>query len=101
MPNRSASRYQGELIIQKNHWKTLHTYVKPAIDAHTLNLPGPLIEMAKEHLRCVPGPGGFRGRDTPADLMYYQTPESQLSSKLVFVEVRSEERRVGIEGRYT
>lgn len=88
MPNRSASRYQGELIIQKNHWKTLHTYVKPAIDAHTLNLPGPLIEMAKEHLRCVPG---LEDSEvviflTP-DLMYYQTPESQLSSKLVFVEV--------------
>jgi len=31
----SPSRYLGELIIQKDRWKTLHTYVKPATDAHT------------------------------------------------------------------
>jgi hypothetical protein len=84
----SASRYQAKLIIQKNYWKTLHTYVKPAIDAHTLNLPEPLIHMAEEHLCSVPG---LKGSEvvillTP-DLMYYQTPESQLSQALVFVEV--------------
>lgn len=84
----SVSRYHGELIIQKNHWKTLHTYVRPATEAHTLNLPMPLIEMAQEHLGKIPG---VEAPDivillTPA-LMYYQVPESQLSPDLVFVEV--------------
>ena len=90
-----ASRYLAELIILKDRWKTLHTYVKPAIDAHTLNLPGPVIEMAQDHLRKIPGldkPVG-EGHDrevvvllTP-HLMYYQRPESQLPAWLVFVEV--------------
>lgn len=94
-PEESASRYLGELIIWKGRWKTLHTYVKPAIDAHTLNLPGPVIEMAKGHLRGIPGlekpVGEAHGRQvvvllTPR-LMYYQRPESQLPAWLVFVEV--------------
>jgi hypothetical protein len=94
-PEESASRYLGELIIQKGRWKTLHTYVKPAIDAHTLNLPGPVIEMAKKHLGGIPGlekpTGEGSGRQvvvllTP-HLMYYQRPESQLPAWLVFVEV--------------
>jgi hypothetical protein len=84
----SASRYEGELIIQKGHWKTLHTYVKPATEAHTLNLPMPLIELAEGHIRNIPGMGESSVVIllTPA-LMYYQVPESQLSPDLVFVEV--------------
>ena len=84
----SASRYEGELIIQKGHWKTLHTYVKPATEAHTLNLPMPLIELAEGHIRNIPGMGESSVVIllTPA-LMYYQVPESQLSLDLVFVEV--------------
>jgi len=92
----SASRYLRALIILKGRWKTLHTYVKPAIDAHTLNLPGPVVEMARDHLRGVPGlgsgpAGGGHDREvvvllTP-HLMYYQRPESQLPAWLIFVEV--------------
>jgi hypothetical protein len=82
------SRYKGELIIQKNRWKTLHTYIKPATDAHTLNVPEPLIEMATKHLRSIPG------LETTAivvlltpHLMYYQTPQSHFPPHLVFVEI--------------
>ena len=84
----SASRYLGELIIQKGRWKTLHTYVKPATDAHTLNLPVPLIQMATDHLQEIPGleKSAIVVLLTP-HLMYYQRPASKLPACLVFVEV--------------
>jgi hypothetical protein len=73
-----ASRYTGQLLIMKGRWKTIHTYITPATDAHTLKIPVPLIQMATEHLRLIPGikDAGIVPLLTP-ELMYYQnTPRA-------------------------
>src|ERR1700681_3954553 len=35
----------SDLIIEKDRWKILHTYIKPASDAHTLALPVALVRL--------------------------------------------------------
>jgi len=82
-------RYQRELIIQRDRWRTLHTYTKPATDAHRLNLPAPLIQMATEDLRRVPG---LESADivvllTPELMYFHNTSQSNLPPNVVFVEV--------------
>jgi hypothetical protein len=82
-------RYQRELIIQRDRWRTLHTYIKPATDAHRLNLPAPLIQMATEDLRRVPG---LESADivvllTPELMYFHNTSQSNLPPNAVFVEV--------------
>lgn len=88
-PEQARSRYQRELIIQKGRWKALHTYVKPATDSHTLNLPAPLIRMATEDLRRLPGMVGTAivVSLTPELMYYHNTPQSQIPPEFVFVEV--------------
>lgn len=84
-------RYRPQLILEKDLWRTLHTYIKPASDAHTLSLPVPLINLARGHLRQVLE---MAAMDivvllTP-DLMYYHNlPRLNVPEKenLVFVEL--------------
>jgi hypothetical protein len=85
----AGRRYQSELIIQKERWRTLHTYIKPATDAHTLNLPVPLIQMATEDLKRIPGIGetALVVLLTPELMYYHNTPQSQFRRDRVFVEV--------------
>ena len=54
-PEHIEQHHQMELLIEKDRWRTLHTYIKPATDADTLNLPTPLIQMATTDLRRIPG----------------------------------------------
>lgn len=82
-------RYRPELIIQKNQWRTLHTYIKPASDAHTLSLPVPLLNLAKSHLRSVKG---MEHIDivpllTPELMYYHNLPRIGVGENLVFVEL--------------
>jgi hypothetical protein len=89
LPTQSDDHDRVEVIIQKAHWRILHTYIKPATDAHTLNLPVPLIRLAGEHLQQISGmqAASIIVLLTPA-LMYYQNaPQSHLPRNLVFVEV--------------
>jgi len=88
-PEHAAPRYRRELIIHKDRWRTLHTYIKPATDAHTLNLPSPLIQMATEDLRRIPGMEGTAVVVllTPELMYYHNTPQSRPPSQLAFVEV--------------
>jgi hypothetical protein len=51
-PAETRQQY-SDLIIEKDRWRILHTYVKPASDAHTLVLPVALINLAARHLRLV------------------------------------------------
>lgn len=84
-----ASRYTGQLLIMKGRWKTVHTYITPATDAHTLKVPVPLLQMATGHLRMIPGikDAGIVPLLTP-ELMYYQnTPRTPFSDELLFVEI--------------
>ena len=88
-PGEIETRHRPALIIQKDRWRTLHTYIKPASDAHTLMLPTPLLELATAQLRQVKG---MEGREivlllTPDLMYYYNGPESSLSNDLVFVEL--------------
>ena len=43
------------LLSVKNYWRVLHTFIKPAADAHTLKIPSPLLNLASELVRLVPG----------------------------------------------
>ena len=85
----ARQRATNDLIIRKNTWKTLHTYIKPATDAHTLNLPISLLELATDHIRRIPN---MERTEivvllTP-ELMYYQnTPQLRLPEHLVFLEI--------------
>jgi hypothetical protein len=85
----AVPRYRRELIIHKDRWRTLHTYVKPATDAHTLNLPAPLIQMATEDLQRIPGMEGTAivVLLTPELMYYHNTPQSKAQPQLAFVEV--------------
>jgi len=88
-PGPLASRYTGQLLIMKGRWKTLHTYITPATDAHTLKIPVPLIQMATEDLHLIPGmqDAAIVALLTP-ELMYYQNnPRAHLSPDLLFVEI--------------
>jgi hypothetical protein len=85
----AVPRSRGELITLRDRWRLLHTYVKPAADAHTLSLPVPLLRMATDDLHHV---AGLEGTEivvllTP-ELMYYQnTLRSEPPPHSVFVEV--------------
>lgn len=88
-PEEIENRHRPELIIQKDRWRTLHTYIKPAADAHTLMLPTPLIRLATEHLQQA---RGMEGREivvllTPELMYYHNLPPLDLPEKLVFVEL--------------
>ena len=87
-PDQVESRYLPELITLKGRWKTLHTYIKPAIDAHTLTLPAPLIKMATEHLKQIHAlaESSIVALLTPELMYFYNTPKSAFSSS-VLVEV--------------
>lgn len=61
-------RYRRELTIHKNLWKIRHTYIKPAADAHTLNIPAPLIKLAESDLREI-------SRTEHAEVVVLLTPE--------------------------
>ena len=82
-------RYRSELTIQKNIWKIRHTYIKPAADADSLNIPGPLIKMAETHLREFPN--GLNSDVvvllTP-ELMYFENRTSDLLGEgRIFLEI--------------
>jgi hypothetical protein len=63
----------------KNYWRLLHAFIKPAADAHVLQVPAPLIEFATSQIRRIPG---FANANvvlllTP-ELMYFQDPHTDL-----------------------
>jgi hypothetical protein len=88
-PGQAELRHQRELLIHKGHWRTLHTYIKPATDAHTLNLPLPLIRMATDDLRSTPGMSEIAivVLLTPELMFYHNMPQSRFGRERVFVEV--------------
>src|SRR5438552_129308 len=72
-PNRIQNLYRPRVTIFADQWVTLHTFVKPAADAHTLSVPGALINLAERHLKGI---SGFEDCEivvllTP-ELMYFQ-----------------------------
>jgi hypothetical protein len=82
-------RYRRELTIQKDRWKIRHTYIKPAADAHTLNIPAPLIKMAESDLREISQTGHAEVVVllTP-ELMYFaERPNDPLLKGTVFLEI--------------
>ena len=82
-------RYQRALTIQKDRWKIRHTYIKPAADADSLNVPGPLIRMAESHIRELVGAENSEVVVllTP-ELMYFENrPSDPLGKGRVFLEI--------------
>ena len=78
----------SDLIIEKDRWKMLHTFIKPASDAHTLALPVALVRLAEEHLRLVESiPAAELVPLLTRDLMYYQVSTLRDLDELVFLEL--------------
>ena len=68
----------------KLYLRLLHTLIKPAADAHTLTVPGPLVDLAYQQLQLV---DGMRDAHllvllTP-EFMYFQRPHTESRTKLV------------------
>ena len=84
-----AAQHRMALVTQKERWKIIHTYVKPATDAHTLNIPAPLIRLATEYLLKATGATKTKvvALLTPELMYFHNTPESSLAADLVFVEL--------------
>lgn len=86
-----VQRYRPAVTIFAGWWTTLHTFVKPATDAHTLSVPGPLIDFAERRLKAI---SGFEDCNivvllTP-ELMYFQNEvrrTDKLPQNTAFVEV--------------
>jgi hypothetical protein len=79
----------AEIAVEKNLWRILHTYVKPASDAHILQLPAPLLDLASRQLRSINGLEDIElvALLTP-ELMYFQNfPRDNDLKKFVFVEL--------------
>jgi len=51
----SYNFYRQKLLTLRSCWFELHQYIKPTADAHTLSLPGPLIEGLLRRFRQLPG----------------------------------------------
>jgi hypothetical protein len=49
----AASSKRQDLVSLKNAWEHLHKYLKPAIDADSLHLPGPLISALQDSVQSV------------------------------------------------
>src|ERR1035441_2992116 len=76
LPHR-ADVIRTSFLSVKNYWRVLHTFIKPAADAHTLKIPSPLLNLAAEQVRQVPGMQGASVVVllTP-ELMYFRLPHS-------------------------
>jgi len=83
LPHR-ADAIRTSLLSVKNYWRVLHTFIKPAADAHTLKIPSPLLNLAAEQVRQVPGMQGANVVVllTP-ELMYFQMPHSDIKDAAI------------------
>ena len=78
LPHR-ADVIRTSFLSVKNYWRVLHTFIKPAADAHTLKIPSPLLNLAAEQVQKVPGmqDANVVVLLTP-ELMYFQMPHSDI-----------------------
>jgi len=53
-PERIEHLYRPALPIEKNDWAIIHSFVKPAADAHSLSTPDPLLRLALSQLHRIP-----------------------------------------------
>jgi hypothetical protein len=63
-----TDQHHRELTIHKGRWQIRHTYIKPAADAHTLNIPTALIKLAEGDLREI-------SQSEPIEVVVLLTPE--------------------------
>lgn len=80
-PQRIATLRRNMLTL-KNYLRLLHTIIKPAADAHTLSIPAPLVDLARDQLQHVQGMNGANLVIllTP-QLMYLQRPHTHLKGQ--------------------
>lgn len=67
----------------RGSWSIIHKYLKPAADAHSLQVPVPLVKLAEHQLRSVPGMGAasIAVLLTP-ELNYFQTSHTRLKTAM-------------------
>jgi hypothetical protein len=53
--DRIAAVYEPALHIMRDDWVTLHSFIKPATDAHTLAMPHALVRFALDQIGLLPG----------------------------------------------
>jgi hypothetical protein len=85
-PNRLPVLRRNMLTL-KYYLRLLHTLIKPAADAHTLTIPGPLIDLAGKQLRGVKGMSSSKIVIllTP-EFMYFQRPHTHVKEQARLVE---------------
>jgi hypothetical protein len=81
-----ANIIRPSLVAIKDYWRLLHTFIKPAADAHTLTIPSPLIVLATQQVRSIPG---LQNANvvvllTP-ELMYFQTPHTNIKHAAIYL----------------
>lgn len=72
---------RGVLHTIKGSWTIIHKYLKPAADAHALQVPIPLVKLAERQIRSVQGMSGavVAVLLTP-ELNYFQTPHTRFKN---------------------
>jgi hypothetical protein len=85
-PNR-LSILRRNMLTLKYYLRLLHTLIKPAADAHTLTIPGPLIDLATQQLHGVKGMNNSKIAIllTP-EFMYFQRPHTHIKEQARLVE---------------
>jgi hypothetical protein len=77
-PDLARFERQGLTTI-RGFWASLHELVRPAEDAHTLSIPGALIDFLEKPLSAIPGLDGCRVVIShTAELNYLQYPRTDL-----------------------
>lgn len=64
-PGRIQELYRPALVVLRGDWAVIHSFVKPATDAHSLTTPDPLVRFAIEQIQQV----------RPAQVVVLLTPE--------------------------
>jgi hypothetical protein len=71
----------------KGYLRLLHSLIKPAADAHSLTIPGPLIDLASQQLQRVEGMSNSHLVIllTP-EFMYFQRPHTDIKGQARYIE---------------
>ncbi|HXI42865.1 MAG TPA: hypothetical protein VNH18_35335 [Bryobacteraceae bacterium] len=89
-PERIEALYRPALPLAQADWALIHTFVKPAADAHSLSTPDPLIRFAVNQLHSIPVAKEAQiVMSLTSELMYFQkdTSSELFPPEIGFVEI--------------
>jgi len=89
-PQQIDAVYRPGVVVSGGEWEAIHSFIKPAADAHSLTTPDPLIRFAMDQLQKTVGMEKAQIVVLlTSELMYLQTelPESLFPPDLGFIEI--------------